>query len=100
HMQLALADALPADGVEVVAVDHAAQLALAGGLVAVDVVQRAARIETGVEAQLDPARQALAQAQAGAGCAPVPVGRRVAWPRRSWRRAGRQRAATGAGAPH
>ncbi|MCY1426090.1 hypothetical protein D9M71_419010 [compost metagenome] len=60
-MQLALADAAPADGVEVVLVDHPPDRALAGGLVAVDVVQRAARVEAGVKAQLDPVRQALAQ---------------------------------------
>ncbi|MNY06400.1 hypothetical protein D3C86_1391550 [compost metagenome] len=53
-MQLALANAAPADGVQVIAVDHAAETGCTGGRVAVDVVQGAAGVEPGVEPQLDP----------------------------------------------
>ncbi|MCY1439711.1 hypothetical protein D9M71_559570 [compost metagenome] len=62
YVQLALANAAPADGVEVVLVDQAAQLAFAGRLVAVHVVECAARIKAGVEAQLHALGQPLAQA--------------------------------------
>ncbi|MNF83268.1 hypothetical protein D3C84_655880 [compost metagenome] len=76
-MQLALANAAPADGVQVVTVDQAANGRRAGGCVAVDVVQGAAGVEPGVEPQLDPRRQLAAQAHAGAGHAPVQVAQGV-----------------------
>ena len=68
----------PADGVEVVLVDQAAELAFAGRLVAVHVVQGTARIETGIETQLHTFGQPLAQPQPGTGSTPVKVAGRVA----------------------
>ncbi|MOA48357.1 hypothetical protein D3C78_1710920 [compost metagenome] len=41
-MQLALANAAPADGVQVIAIDKPSNRANAAGLVAIDVVQRTA----------------------------------------------------------
>ncbi|MNM61604.1 hypothetical protein D3C81_729080 [compost metagenome] len=78
-MQFALANAAPANGVEVVLVDHAAQLAFACGLVAVDVIEGAARVEAGVKTQLHALGQPFAQVQACTGGAPVEVAGRVAW---------------------
>ncbi len=63
-------------------VDHPAQRRLPGRLVAIDVVQGAAGVETGVETELDPGRQFAAHRHAGAGQAPVQVAWRVV---RQWR---------------
>ena len=70
-VDLALADAAPADGFEVGLVDRPAESALALGRIAVDVVERAARIEAGVVSQLHAAREQTAKAQAGARHRPV-----------------------------
>ena len=78
-MQFALANAAPADRVQVVTVDHPPDGGGAGGGVAVDVVQGAAGVETCVETQLESARQSTAQAHAGAGHAPVAVAQGVVW---------------------
>lgn len=91
HVQLALANAAPADGIQVVAVDQPAQGRGAGRLVAVHVVQGAAGVETAVETQLDPGRELAAQAHAGAGHAPVQVTQGVV------RQGRRQRLGLGAG---
>ncbi|KAG1086248.1 hypothetical protein G6F40_013993 [Rhizopus arrhizus] len=81
------ADAAPADRIQIVAIDHAPQRALATGFVAVDVVQRAARIETGLQPQRDAFGQRAAEAQATAHHAPAQVGQAVAlWrPRQDFR---------------
>jgi hypothetical protein len=72
------ADTTPADRIQVVAVDHPPQRALAACFVAVDVIQRATRIETGLQTQRDAFGQPATEAQATAHHAPAQVGQAVA----------------------
>ena len=75
-MQLALADAAPADRVQVVAVDQPAERTGAPRLVAVDVVEGRARIEAGAMAERDALGQRPAEAHVGAHHGPVEAARR------------------------
>lgn len=78
QMAAADADAAPTDRVEIIAVDHAAQRPATTGLVAVDVIQRAAGIETGLQTQCDALGEPAAQAQTGAYTTPAQILQAVA----------------------
>ncbi len=81
-VHLALANAPPADGVQVVAVDQPANRRAAGWRVAVHVIQGAARVEAGLETQFNASRDTAAEAHAGPRGAPVEIARRVLRQRR------------------
>ena len=70
-----LADAAPADGVKVMAVDHAPQRPAAGGPVAIHVVKCASRIETGLETQPDAVGKAAGKLQTGTVATPEQTAR-------------------------
>ena len=82
-----LADAAPADGAEVVAIDRPADGAGAGGRVAIDVVEGAAGVEAGLMAEPHALGEQAAELHVG------PVGRPVQCPRAE----PRQRAGEGVG---
>ncbi len=74
-MHLALADAAPADGVQVIAVDHRTDAEAPPRLVAIDVVQRGAGVEAGLVPQPHAIGQQAAQLQAGPRQGPVHASR-------------------------
>ena len=82
-VDLALADAAPADRVQIVAVDGATDRALSGRRVAIDVVERGAGIEAGRVAEPDALRELSAELQAKPLQRPVDAARRQCGQRRS-----------------
>ena len=72
-MAAADADATPADRVEIRAVDHAPQRPATTRLIAVDVIQCAAGIETGLQTKRDALGEPATQAQAGTHATPAQV---------------------------
>ena len=77
-MPLSLPDAAPADRFEIDAVDEPADRRAPARFVPVDVVERAARIETGLVAEANALRQEAAEPQPRARRAPVEAARRRA----------------------
>ena len=74
-MDFALADAAPADGIQILAVGPAAEGVAALRLVAVNIIERAAGIEAGFLPKFQPFAPAGAEFEQGAVAAPKQAAR-------------------------